>query len=377
MKKDIKGKIARIVGAILILAALIFVIAYQNRDVSLSEGIDSILTAGNSQSSRSIEGYAGGSTFPIGKKTALVTTNTLMITDEKGGGKAVDISVPSPQSDCSGEYIIVCCRGGRSFSLYNETKEIYTVKTECPIIMGCVNQNGYAAVAGELTGGDTQILVYNPKGEAIYSWVMSSGEFIGMDLCADNTRLAISSVGDAQDKLRGEITVVRLDRTEKAASGFETDEIYFNVKINRDYTVSALGSRQLDLYNSDGTRRWSLSYDGRTLLGADISSADMMIICCQSASSGLIGNSTDIEVVNRMGEITASANLDGLCEHLSKNGKRFAVSAGKRVYVYDEKCNLENELLSDFAVKGLALYKSGNSAYVLSGSAGKVIKKAD
>lgn len=74
-----------------------------------------------------------------------------------------------------------------------------------------------------------------------------------------------------------------------------------------------------------------------------------------------------------MGKITATANLDGLCEGLSKNGKRFAVSAGKRVYIYDEKCTVERELLSDFAVKGLALYKSGKSAFVLSGSTGKTI----
>lgn len=373
MKKETKGKISKVLSAVLILAALIFVIAYQNRDVSLSDGLDSILSSSGKGDGRSIEGYAGASTFPLGKKTALVTTNTLMLTDESGSSKALDISIPTPQTDNAGSYILICDRNGRSFYLYDETKEIYSLKTESPIIKGSVNQNGYAAVACEITGGDTEILVYNPKGEAIYSWNLSSGEFVNMDLCADNTRLAVSSVSDTQDELRGEITVVRLDRTEKAASGFETDEIYFNISINRDYTVAALGSRQLDFYNSDGSKRWSLSYDGRTLLGADISSADMMILCCQSASSGLIGNSTDIEVVNRMGKITATANLDGLCEGLSKNGKRFAVSAGKRVYIYDEKCTVERELLSDFAVKGLALYKSGKSAFVLSGSTGKTI----
>ncbi len=375
MKKETKGKISRAVTAVIISAILIFVIAYQNRDKSLKGEIVSILETGSKDETRSIEGYAGANVFPYGSKAALVTTNTLMLMDEKGKGKAEDISVPSPQSVCSGDYILICDRGGRSFTLYDGTKEVYSAKTECDIISGRVNRNGYAAVAEELSGGNTEIIVYNAKGEAIYSWTMGSGEFVDMDLCADNTRLAISSVGDSQDKLMGEITVVRLDMTEKAASGFETDEIYFNVKINRDYTVSALGSEKLDLYNSDGSRRWSLSYDGRTLLGADISSPDRMILCCQSASSGLGGNSTEVEVVNRMGEITASTVFDGLCEHLCVSGKLFAVSAGKRIFIYDEKCTLKNELLSDYAVKGLALFKDGNSAFVLSGSGGNIIGK--
>ncbi len=374
---DNKGKMsaaARITAALLILAALIFIIAYQNRDRSIGGEIVNILSGGAGENGRVVEGYAGGIALPFGKKALLVTTNTLMLMDENGSGKAVDISVPSPAAAVGGDYIIVYDRGGRSFTMYSETKEIYSGKTEMPIIAAKVNVNGYAVIAGEAMGGDTEITVYNPDGKAIYVWQLSSGEFVDVDLCDDNSRMVISSVGNSADELRGELSIVRLDSAERMASGFETDEIYFNVKINRDYTVTALGSERLDLYNSDATRRWSLDYGDRTLLGADISRPDKMIICCGSAASGLMGNSTEIELVNRMGEVTASAVFDGLCEHLSRSGSFFAASAGKRIYVFDEKCRKQKEIVADFGVKGLALFKKGDAAFVLSGSAGSIVK---
>lgn len=375
MKKETKASILKILVAVVILAVLIFVIAYQNRNRSLGGEIINILNAGSGSSeNRSIEGYASGVALPFGKKVLLVTTNTMLLMDENGNGKAADISIASPAADAADDYILVYDRDGKDFTLYSEMKPIYTGRSENPIIMGKVNGNGYVLIAGELQGGDTEIKVYNAKGEAIYVWSLGSGEFIDMDLCADNSRMVISSVSNAEDELRGEISVVRLDSTELQASGFESDEIYFNVKINRDYTVSALGSRQLDLYNSDGSRRWSLDYGGKTLLSADIDSPDMMVICCESTSSGLMGNSTEIEVVNRMGEVTASAEFDGLCERLSKNEKLFAVSAGKKIYIYDEKCRLQKELSADFSVKALSLFKSGDAAFVLSGSTGSIIK---
>ena len=75
-----------------------------------------------------------------------------------------------------------------------------------------------------------------------------------------------------------------------------------------------------------------------------------------------------------MGEVTASTVIDGLCENLSVSGTDFAVSAGNRVYIYNEKCQLKKELLSDFGVKHMALFKGGKAAFVMSGSAGNIVK---
>lgn len=375
MKKETKRSVLRIVLAAAVLAALIFVIAYQNRDRSLGGEIVDILGSGkNAEDSRGVEGYAGGTALPVGDKALLLTTNTFLLMDENGRGSAKDISIASPAACACGDYIVVCDREGRDFALYKGDKQVYSLRTEYPIISAKVNKNGYAFVAGEPSGGGAEIRVYNDKGEAIYAWSMGGGEFVDMDLSADNSRLVISSVGDAEDELRGELTVVRLDKTERQAAGVREGEIYFNVKINRDYTITALGSEQLALYNSDGALRWSLGYDGRTLLGADTSNPDAMVICCESASSGLVGKSTQIELVNRLGEVTASTEMNGLCETLSVSGGHIAASAGNRVFIYDEKCRLKKELLSDFTVKHMALFDSGKAAFVMSGSAGNIIK---
>lgn len=374
MKKERMASIVKILLAVIILAVLIFVIAYQNRDRSFGNVVNILSGGSAAEEGRSIEGYAGGTTLPYGKQALLVTTNTFMLMDDDGDGRVVDISVPSPGASVGGKYILIYDRDGRDFTLYEGQKLIYALRSEAPIIAGKVNQNGYVLVASAVLGGGTDVTVYNNKGDAVYAWSMGSGEFVDMDLSPDNSRMVISSVGAAVDELRGELSVVRIDSTQRLASGYETDEIYFNVKMNRDYTISALGSSQLALYNSDGSRRWALDYQGRTLLSADITNPDMMIICCESASSGLMGNSTQIEIVNRMGEITASTTFDGRCENLSQSSGDFAVSAGNRVYVYNERCQLKKELLSDFGVKHMALFDGGKAAFVMSGSAGNIVK---
>ncbi len=372
MKKETKASILKFFTAIVLMVILVFVIAYQNRDRSL-DGVINIFGSQSINDARGIEGYGGAVTAPLGSKAVLVTTNTFLLMDENGRGESKEISVANPELWVCGSYALVYDGGGKDFTLYEKDTEVYRGKSERPIISAKVNKNGYVIVAAEDSGGQTEINVYNSKGTAFYSWNLGSGEFIDMDLCADNSRMVISSVADDEEELRGELTVVRLDREKKLASGFKTDEIYFSVVLNRDYTVTALGSEQLDFYNSDASLRWSLSYDGKLIRCADIRNPDMLVLCYAAADSGLIGNSTHVELINRMGEITASVGFDGLCEQLSVNGDRFAASAGKQIYVYNSQCRCEREYTADSSVKRLALLKNGKSVFVLSGSDGNIL----
>ncbi len=372
MKKETKASIVKFATAAVLVLVLVFVIAYQNRDRSI-DGVADIFRRGNISDARGIEGYGGAVTAPWKNKVLLVTTNTFMLMDSSGDGKSQEISAQNPEISVAGDYILVYEGDGRRFALYEKGKQVYQNRSEHQIISAKVNKNGYVIAAGAEPGGETEITVYNSEGTAFYSWTLGSGEFIDMDLSADSTRMVISSVADAEDELRGELTVVRLDSEEKLASGVKTDEIYFKVTINRDYTVSALGSQQLELYNSDATVRWSLDYGGKTIRCADISNPDMMVLCYSAADSGLVGNSTQIEVINRLGEITASAGFNGLCESLSVNNGRFAVSAGKQIYVYDSKCALEGEYTAASAAKRIALFKDGKAVFSLSGSDGSIV----
>lgn len=373
MKKETLISIARVLIALALIAVLIFVIIYQNRDKELGGRID--VLNGGGEEARGIEGYSLGQTAPLGDKAVLLTTNTLILLDKNGGGDTVGVSLATPRASVRGKYIAAYDEGGKSFALYKNDNQVYALKAESEIISAVVNSQGYAAVACQESGGAVRITVYNGKGKAFYTWRLGSGQFVAMDLSDDNTNMVISSLRDEREETRGELTFVTLDKEDKLAAAVKKDEIYFDLRMNRDHTVLALGSEQLDYYNSDGTLRWSLPYDGKTLRCADIGDTGMAVLCYASVGSGLLGNSTQVEVVNRKGEITASTTFDGLCDCLSVNGGRFAASAGKKVYIYNEKCELEHELSSNSAVKKLSLYKNGASVFVLSGSGGSIISE--
>ncbi len=371
MKKEALVSVLKIGTAVILIAALIFVVIYQNRDKTLGNRIDIFKADGDS--ARGIEGYSLGRTMPFEDKALLVTTNTMLLLDSKGKGETKDVSLSAPAVCVSGRYILTYNDGGRLVSLYKGDKEVYQLRPDKDAISAVVNEQGYAAVAYQVEGGETQIVVYNGEGTAFYSWTLGSGQFVSMDLSADNTHLVISSLSDDPGKMLGEISIIRLDSEEKKASASVEDEMYFKVHIGRDYSVLALGSKQLDAYNADGTLRWSLPYNGKTIRNADISDPDMAVLCYTAADSGLVGNSTEVEVVNRLGEITASTRFDGLCECLSVNGENFAASAGKKIFIYDQKCGLRHELSSTSIIKGLSLYRDGKTVFVLSGTGGSVI----
>lgn len=373
MKKETVASILKFAIALVIIAALIFVVIYQNRNASIGGEIN--IFRGDGEDSRGIEGYSVGRTVPFGDKVLLVTTNTLLLLDSRGRGETQSVSFSDPEISVSGRYIMAYNGGGKLLSLYRDDKLVYEKRADAEIISAVVNENGYCAVAYQEEVGQTNITVYNAGGTAFYSWNLGSGQFIGMDLSADNTHLVISSLSDAADEMIGELSFIRLDSEEKQAIGSKNDEIYFDVHMNRDYSVLALGSQQLDYYNPDGSVRWSLPYNGKTLRSADISDPNMIVLCYTAADSGLLGNSTEIEVINRLGEITASTSFDGLCERLSVNGDRFAASAGKKIFIYDKKCELKRELSSNSAVKGMSLFKDGKTVFALSGSGGSIISE--
>ena len=371
MKKEIIASILKFAIALVLIAALIFVVIYQNRNATVGSEIN--IFKGDGENARGIEGYSVGRTVSFGNKSLLVTTNTLMLLDRRGRGEKKDVSFSEPEISVSGRYIMVYNGGGRLLSLFKDDKLVYEKRSDADIISAVVNENGYSAVAYQEEVGETNIMIYNTDGKAFYSWNLGSGQFIGMSLSPDNTHLVISSLSDAADKVVGELSFIRLDSEEKQAMSSVDDEIYFDVHMNRDYSVIALGSQQLDYYNADGRIRWSIPYNGKTLRSADINDPDMMVLCYTAADSGLVGNSTEVEVINRLGEITASTSFDGLCECLSVNGDRFAASAGKKIFIYNRKCELKRELSSNSAVRGLSLFGDGKTVFALSGSGGSII----
>ena len=372
MKKETIASILKVVIALILIAALVFVVIYQNRNYTIGGEISIFKGDG---SARGIEGYSVARTTPFGDNVLLLTTNTLLLLDHRGRGEPVGVSFSDPDFSVSGRYILAYNDGGKLLSLYKDDKLIYDKRTDANIISAVVNENGYCAVAYQEEIGETHIMVYNSEGTAFYSWNLGSGQFIGMSLSGDNTNLVISSLSDAADGVRGELSFIRLDSEEKQAVGAVDDEIYFDVHMNRDHTVLALGSQQLDYYNGDGTLRWSLPYNGKTLRNADISNPDMIVLCYTAADSGLVGNSTEVEVISRLGEVTASTSFDGLCENLSVNGDRFAVSAGKKILIYNRKCELKKEFSSNSAVKRMSLFGDGKTVFALSGSNGSLISE--
>ena len=95
MKRETLASVFKIGAAVLLIAVLAFVIVYQNRKTGLGSRIE--IFKGDGEDSRGIEGYSLGRTMPFGGRALLVTTNTMLLLDEKGRSEALDISLSDPE----------------------------------------------------------------------------------------------------------------------------------------------------------------------------------------------------------------------------------------------------------------------------------------
>ncbi len=361
-------------ASILIVICLFVIIYYQNRDRGLSKLFSNQNSAISNENNASMEGYSSGDICRVDDKIAFLTTNSYSVIEKDGKSEDTEIAISQPVINSEGDFVIYYSKDAKEATVCKKESEYYSIKAENRIIKSKINHNGYAIVVTEKEGYSGEILVYNKVGEAIFKWDLSKSEFLDADLNSDNNKIVVSVVETAENKMRGKVMLIDITDASVEENQYFESEVFYNVEFNRNGTFIAIGNAKLAYFNADGTLKWKHSYEGKTLLKADISNPDMMVLAFSAIGSGVKGNSTDVQIINRLGKVTAEKTVDGHADDISVNNKRIAVAFGKTINVYDKNLKEKDTAEAETGIKRIVFYDDDKHLFVLGNTGGNIIK---
>ncbi|MBR1970880.1 MAG: hypothetical protein IKA17_11070 [Clostridia bacterium] len=364
------------VVAILVLIALIAIIFYQNRDRDF-------LKFGKSESEKAEEefgsaenitdGVSGRVIAKVGDKVISITSNTLELTEKDGKKETESIAVSNPVVHSDGEYFLCYGDEGKEITVKKGQKEYYKITTENRIIRAKVNRNGYSFVATEKEGYSSELTVYNRVGEAIFKWNLSESEFLDGDINSDNNKIVFTSVDAKENIMQGKLSLIDITNAQVEKEEVFESEIFYVVDFYRSGTYTALGSNKLVYFNSNGSKKWEYNYEGRNLLKADLTEPDNMVLAFSAAGSGVKGNSTEVEVINRLGSVIAKRNINSILDDIAVNKNKIALAFGKKLYITNERLKNKETLEADSSIKKVEFFADDNHLFVLGNSNVQII----
>ncbi len=373
MNKQKILNILKNIAAIIVVIAMFIVIFYQNRDRD-------IFKFGEDESSKPISNsqdengaFYGGDIGRLEDKVAFLTTTTFTVVDKNGKTESYPIAISDPQLHIEGAWSACYDSDSKEVVVFKGESQAYTVKTNNKIVNAKVNKNGYLFTATEKEGYNCECMVYNRDGEAIFKWDISKSEYLDGDINSANDAIALSLASAGNNKLVGEVALIDITTAEVIKEEKFDSEIFYSLNFNSNDTYTLLGNSSLTYFNSDGTKRWSYKFGDKTLLKADISNHDSMVLAF-SSDSITKGKSTDVKIINRLGKVDATKNYSGTIDAISRNNESIALAFGKKVYVTNEKLREKKKTEADYNIKKIVLYKDSKHLFALGNSGGKVIE---
>lgn len=374
MNKEKVINILKNISAVVVIIAMFVIIFYQNRDrdmLKFGQKESSKIVSATSENS---ESFSSGDVRKIGDKVAFLTTTSYSVLNENAEGESINIALSDPQLHTEGEFAACYNLDSDEIAVFKNTDKVYSVETNNKILGVKVNRNGYLFVATEKEGYNCECMVYNREGEAIFKWDVSKSEFLDGDINCSNNAIALSLTAAGNEKLLGE--VVLIDITDAKVIKKETfdDGIFYSVDFNSNDTYTAIGSHALSYFNSDGSKKWAYDYGKKSLLKADITSHDMMVLAFSDTSAVIEGNSTDVKVVNRLGKVTAEAVFEGTIDGISATNDTIALVFGKKICITNPSLRKKKMIENTYSVKKAALFDDDKHLFVLGTSGGEIVE---
>ena len=371
LKKFFKNTVA-----VIVMISLLVIVFYQNRDRDF-------LKFGKAESEQTDQEFQKADDISIGSQNTDICrvgdnivhiSPTALTTVNKNGNKEIEnIAITSPVIHSEDDFLLYYSDGDKEINVYKGKKAYYTITPENRIIRAKVNRNGYSLVVTEKEGYSSEATVYNRSGEAIFRWSLSKSEFLDGDINADNNKIVISAI-DAEEKvMQGKMMLIDItDAKVEEEQIFESD-IFYTVDFNRNGTYVATGSSYLAYFNANGTLKWKRDYDGRTLLKKDFTQPDVLVLAFSAAGSGIRGNSTEVEVINRLGEVVASRTINSIADDISVSGQKIAIAFGKKLHITDSFLEEEKIYEAESSIKKTEFFAGGKHLFILGNSSEEII----
>ena len=185
--------------------------------------------------------------------------------DAKKAGN-IEITLSKPIADSEGKYLSLGDYGSQKMCLIKDTNLLWQKDVEGKISKICVNQNGFVAVCVTGTTYESIVMLFNPKGELIFS-KYTSDYVIGIDISEDNKYVAIAQINNTSILPENKIQLISIEKAIKDADNAtvntyitENSELLSGMKFQKkDNLICEFDSYVLKINSKDIERIYEIS----------------------------------------------------------------------------------------------------------------------
>lgn len=156
----------------------------------------------------------------------------------KENGK-IEITLSKPIADTDGKYLVLGDQGSQKICLIKSNTLVWQKDLDGKISKISVNENGYVAVTVTGTTYESIVMLYNPKGELLFSNYLST-YVMEADISENNKYLAIAQIDNSGISPTTKIEIISIDAAIKNAENVivntyqaETNEMLTGMKYHK------------------------------------------------------------------------------------------------------------------------------------------------
>ncbi len=207
---------------------------------------------------------AGSSDFSVFKDGVVCAKSNYIGFINKNGDVEweYETSMANPILSANGRYIAIASGGGTQLSLYNGSKQIYSIDAPDKIRACKVSEKGDVVLLTEKNAYKGAVVLINTKGEVVFSW-SSGANFITSATVLNNRKIAVALVS-AEKAVTSYVMMFDINSTDPL-SGIElSDSLIYDVQTDGK-NVYAGGDNSISYITDDSEIKYDLRYDDVTL----------------------------------------------------------------------------------------------------------------
>ena len=270
-----------------------------------------------------------------------------------------NIQMESPNLRVAGDYVLINETGAKRISLYNGSKNIYTLQTDSNIVSCDLSENGDVVAVTEKEYYKGQVVVYNKKGEKIFAW--DSGTYSILDADISAKRRLVMSLLNTEAGADSLVSCMTLDGDTRYKTDLFRNSVIFDVEFV-DETVNAFTDSGVIGISERGKTAWERLYPDKLLKKKIMDEEGEKVFFFDTADSD------ELLAISKRGKVYDSIKAESEPDSISIKDGRIAYNSGRDIILMTFKGKNVKRATCDSDIRQLHIIDSKRVLAVYSSS---------
>lgn len=355
-----------VIIAIILVAIVVLVSLYVGYKPFRDWADESILKKNMSQddlNSINIENLEETSVIAYDKYIALLKGNNFKIyNSEAEQVDSITVDISKPISYNCKKYLILAEKEGKKIYFIQGDKKIWNKIIEGKIQRVCVNKNGYSAVIIEGTTYKSEIKMFDPKGEELFTIHLSQTIAMDFDISPDNKYICYGEISNSGTIINSSVKVVSVDKAKIGEEGavlssYEGDkgQIILKLKYSNNDKIACMFDDSISVINNGNMEKIEdFNNQENKINFMDIQITDAIIKVYEVSDES--NTSSKLEIKNVLTNTINYSNINAIVKNVytSKN-QMLAINLGKEIKVFNSSGWLVKDFVSTEEIRDVVM----------------------